>query len=146
MAERENAQLVILITRQNMDLTSWPQPSHMMGFGNEPITLTDADEFSRSCWRWCSRFNARRIERSTGLCYFLMKNNVEYILNGTALQQRPKWEHEEDKCDAKSSYMMVERPLKQCPRMLEPKTPAKRDLPTLTGRAGIRLPYLLVPV
>lgn len=79
VAERETARLVILITRQNMDLTSWPQPSHMMGFGNEPITLTDADEFSQSCWRWCSRFNARRTERSTGLCYFLMKNNVEYI-------------------------------------------------------------------
>lgn len=41
---RESARLVILITRQNTYLTSWPQPSHMMGFGNEPITLTDADE------------------------------------------------------------------------------------------------------
>jgi len=26
-------------------LTSWP--SHMAGFGNEPIILTDADEFGR---------------------------------------------------------------------------------------------------
>lgn len=50
-------QLVILITLQNTDLTSWPQPSHMMGFGNEPIVLTDADEFSQSCWCWCGHIN-----------------------------------------------------------------------------------------
>lgn len=53
--KRESAGLVILITQQNTGRTSWPQPSHMMGFGNEPIILTDADEFSRS--RWCWRGN-----------------------------------------------------------------------------------------
>lgn len=131
VAERESARLVILITRQNMGLTSWPQPSHMMEFGNEPITLTDADDFSQSCWRWCSHFNARRIERSTGLYYFIMENNVECILNGTALQQRLKWEDEKVKCDAKSSYVMFESLLKQCSN---------------PGRAGMRLLYLLVPV
>lgn len=30
--------------------------------------------------------------------------------------------------------------------MLKPKTPVKKDLPALTGRDGMRLPYLLVQV
>lgn len=42
--ERESARLVVLTTRQNTALTFWPLPSHMKGFGNEPITLADADE------------------------------------------------------------------------------------------------------
>lgn len=67
---------VILITLQNTDLTSWPQPSHMMGFGNEPIILTDADEFSQSCCCWHGHFNTYRIKRTIRLYHFLIKNNV----------------------------------------------------------------------
>lgn len=40
----ESARLVVLTTRQNTALTFWPLPSHMKGFGKEPITLADADE------------------------------------------------------------------------------------------------------
>lgn len=62
---RESAVFGHLITRQNTDLTSWPQPSHMMGFGNEPIELSDADEFSQSCW--CGNSNTYRIKRTIQL-------------------------------------------------------------------------------
>lgn len=77
--------------REEADLTSWPQPSHMMGFENEPIIVSDADEFGQSCWCCCGPFNTYHIRTTTGL--FLIKNKkkhlkkVKYILNGTALQE-----------------------------------------------------------
>lgn len=53
--------------REEADLTSWPQPSHMMGFENEPIIVSDADEFGQSCWCCCGHFNTYHIRTTTGL-------------------------------------------------------------------------------
>lgn len=65
----------------------------MTGFGNEPIMLTDADEFRQSCC--CFHWITYCMKRTIRLYYFLMKNNAEYIFEGLSITIESKsgaWE------------------------------------------------------